>query len=882
MKNKYISFILCILITFVPLTVSSDEMTVNEADEHYEIAHGLIKALNSDFSISKEDEKVTRAEFIKNLVGILNAEITDGTGLYFKDINKENQYAPYIKFALSHGWVNGGEYFYPDDAITLEQAVKIGVTATGHGFLAESRGGYPVGYLQTAKQNSLIKNLSKETSGLSARDACVLIFNIVNADIMEVVSFGDDLKAETRKNKSLLSLFLNIYSVKGVLSANQHTNMHDGSHSPRKGKVVIANQEFYTDNEPDLLGYNVWVFYKAENDRNTVVYMSPYRNNVVKINNRQIADIENLHITAINSDVSEITLDNGFSCIYNGKAKLILGNELESILTGASSNFTFIDNNNDDIYDVLAADSFKYTYVASVDTFSNIIYDSYSPDNTIDLSGDDCSYSVECITNGEIFPASLSEIVSGDIVAFAASDDKKLIRLIICYDSIKGTAEAVSNQDGKVEIDGNSYFLSEYFSENFEFNLAYEGTFYLGINNEIVVGITPQTSMLYGWIIAIEKQKGLDGEFRAKLFSQSGAVSVYPLANSVILDGTKSSAKEAKDYIDTLTAAEDRLLKYSVDETGHIKIIDTASHKIGDLVSMSEKTAFNDSLALHFAGTYKYRPASKTFGEAFNISRTSYYFSIPSESERDDDGQYHLLKQSYYENDKSYTVYAYDVDLGGCAKVVLLVGVGGETAYNSSQRGIVEKITYALDEDGNSTKALHIWSNYSYLKIYADKSAVYTTDIDEIKPGDIIHYTTNSRNTITDILKAFDFQNYVVDASYITKDGKTEYNIGYAYSQFNNYMYIFDPDFTNRRKPKVPAAIDYTTVKNINIDSSKIVFVNAVRSSDGSEIIRVSVRSEPISNIVTYLSGGSKANLVVCQKSYSTNYMAYVYQITYQ
>lgn len=60
---------------------------------------------------------MTRAEFIKILVGFYEMGDDESISLPFSDITSENQ-VPYIAFALKHGLITPQETFRPNDPIT--------------------------------------------------------------------------------------------------------------------------------------------------------------------------------------------------------------------------------------------------------------------------------------------------------------------------------------------------------------------------------------------------------------------------------------------------------------------------------------------------------------------------------------------------------------------------------------------------------------------------------------------------------------------------------------------------------------------------------------------------------------------------------------------
>mgnify|MGYP003300871223 CR=1 FL=1 len=96
---------------------------------------------------------IISAKFIKMVVKMLGAEQKTNK-LYFEDVPANHFAKDAISTAFELGIINGVDekHFSPDAPLSYEQAVKIIVTALGYKLKAESKGGYPFGYMLIAKQ----------------------------------------------------------------------------------------------------------------------------------------------------------------------------------------------------------------------------------------------------------------------------------------------------------------------------------------------------------------------------------------------------------------------------------------------------------------------------------------------------------------------------------------------------------------------------------------------------------------------------------------------------------------------------------------------------------------------------------------------------------
>lgn len=103
--------------------MEKDEMNLGQTYEEYK-KHGVV--LNTSYF--EPQRNVTRAEFVKMLVRSLSCRYTYmGTNTPFSDVDTNQWYAEYIKFATENKWINGYHdgTFRPNNPITREEAAKI-------------------------------------------------------------------------------------------------------------------------------------------------------------------------------------------------------------------------------------------------------------------------------------------------------------------------------------------------------------------------------------------------------------------------------------------------------------------------------------------------------------------------------------------------------------------------------------------------------------------------------------------------------------------------------------------------------------------------------------------------------------------------------------
>ena len=103
--------------------MEKDEMNLGQTYEEYK-KYGVVNNV-TQFQPSRN---VTRAEFVKMLVRSLSCRYTYlGTDTGFSDVDQNQWYAEYIKFAVENKWINGYKdgTFRPNAPITRDEAAKI-------------------------------------------------------------------------------------------------------------------------------------------------------------------------------------------------------------------------------------------------------------------------------------------------------------------------------------------------------------------------------------------------------------------------------------------------------------------------------------------------------------------------------------------------------------------------------------------------------------------------------------------------------------------------------------------------------------------------------------------------------------------------------------
>ncbi|MDD6736148.1 MAG: S-layer homology domain-containing protein, partial [Clostridiales bacterium] len=315
----------------------------------------------------RPDDTIKRSEVAK--IGVLAlglggaAESAKGNSIY-SDVSLDHWANGYINVATAQGLIVGYEdgTFKPDQEITYAEAMTILVRAMGYEVYAQSKGGYPQGYIVAGSNNGLTKNVQgSNAQPISRGNVAYMTVNALNAKMMEQTGFGADATWEVT-DKTLLKDVLDVTKAQGQISAIENTAL-TGSSSLKAGQIKIDDTIYDTVyNMNNLLGYNV-TYYVRENDKGDeeVILALPddNKNSTFKIESDLMAEITDrgaykaitYYKTENATATSYVTLDNDATLIYNGKFESL---DYDLVDISESSGYvTLLDTDNNGRYDII-------------------------------------------------------------------------------------------------------------------------------------------------------------------------------------------------------------------------------------------------------------------------------------------------------------------------------------------------------------------------------------------------------------------------------------------------------------------------------------------------------------------------------------------------
>ncbi len=735
-----------LLLQMVPLTF---------AQEYDERKIATAEAL-SGMSFA-EQETVTRAQFANLLAESMTGGEYGASYPYFTDVNEKSSSYRAVSYLAGMGIIVGDSgKFYPENAIKKTEAVKMAVMALGYRQPAENKGGYYTGYLALGARLKLLANVDSGEI-LNGRDAMLLMYHTMHADMLEVRSFsGDDYTGKVGE-RNFLEHYRGIYKISGKMTASRYIGLGDSKATGRNavtvGGLTLENCAAEYDR---LIGQKVDAYYTDHEGECEAVYISSLKRGYEMYPAEQISNRAQDHtMTAMRLSESNETVK------ISQYADFIFNGRRYDAMTAADFAFDdgyveLIDNGSGEA-EVVIINSIQYARVSAVDEMANCIY---TVDGTkIDLHAAE-SYRLTNENGAEI---SLSEVVCDDLLEIAASKDSKdkLLQIKRVRSTLAG--KIVLSDKGEygkmlLGVGDQEYKTTRAFAKSAEAAEAVVGkyaVFYFNSLGEIAsMKCGNGEDLFYGYLLEADQGRGISADTKLKIYTQENKCMVYPLADKV---KTSASAQKQskKDVLTSLMSggrAQQQMIRFSLNEDGEINRLyqaDTITEYDGSSdfyrLSDDEYTFYNASKLLY----------SSAKSKAYYVGNAVVYFNVLrdlakrgklSETERlTEDDLYVSYAPNMVDGSRNYASI-YDFGYAGNAACVISEPKSMTDIYDNNLV-LVNDIRQVMDENGEMTIRIYGWKKSQKI-IYEPselmKSAAQA-DIDAMREGDALVATFDRR-----------------------------------------------------------------------------------------------------------------------------------------
>lgn len=769
MKRKIISILMAaaLLTALLPITAFSAKAEVSDMIAFMN-KMGFIS--EGEISSDKEEQPITRMDFAMFTARILGvSEDGESDNNYFYDIPDDHWGKFSINSLVERGILTTADRnFRPDDTITKSEAARIAVTCIGRNGEAEIRGGYPNGYLSVAAEDRLFDN-SGAGDKLTYRSAAVLLYNMMNADIVEMKLVGKGMEY-SKNGETLLSLYHDIYKGEGRLDAVSGVAV-DENEAKSENDAVIDGEHYSADEwYYDYLGMNIDYFYKEENGDKSLVYVfqkTDVKNEIIRINSDDYIGFEDGAVKYYTGENSEKSKN---ARIYSGAVVIRNGENVSSDLTSAFRDFygymRIINTGKYNGADVVIIEDYKNVAVGKINTDDKVIYNKYNAYESFDLSDEDGE--VVKYFNPDGGETDFSAISADNVIDVAAASDRSFIIVKVNNETIIGSIGAKGTDedgDGYLVIDGTRYTAEKSFYEKFAdvFNIGDKGTFRTDIFGKIAYfSIEKGDSMIFAYLINAYIDSEIDSEdigserVIMKLFTEDGEIVKAACAEKVKIDARPY--KNNEEILEVFTPDETivpQLIRFKYDKDGCIKTIDTKARR-------SEEGKYSLSLCQNEKNIYHHWTG--LIGQNAYVPSSVKVMVIPSEgTEKTADSSAFMIKnRGYIPSGRSSRIDLYQLDPESLdIDMVIYYENQSDSIDTYSSIYVVEDVSEALNADEEAALCLTLdkdGSNVNYIisKTYTPDGAS-KPDPYKIEAGDIIRIATDYKNEISNMELVFDY-----------------------------------------------------------------------------------------------------------------------------
>lgn len=779
--KRSITLILVIAMLAVLVVPTSAAVFTDTAGHKCEEAAMVLSSLGivegKSEGVFEPDSSLTRAEMATILIRTMGmAEGISGKDI-FSDVPSSHWAYAYVTAAYQLGIVNGmdSQTFAPDTPLTYEQAVKMVVSTLGYTVQAESLGGYPTGYLSKASQLGILKGTSAEGASISRGTMAVLLYNSLDAPLLQRDSYGTDKGTYSKGEDTLLSKYLKIKKVTGILSANYFTTISAPDRAVRRGEVALGTDVYDagTTGADEMIGRKVTIYAKDYDDSSVPAILA-----VVPASASKVASVSANDITGNTTKTRLAYEEEGKSkdSYYDiqGNATLVLNGKVKAGWTAddllLDSGYVKLIMNDGATADYVIVESYENYIVNSVNADDLTVYFKEGGNMVIDPANKAVKTS---FINAEGTDVTVEELAEWDVLSVSASEDGQVRKIVQSTSSVTGTLTEYGERDVSIKDDTEekSYdvahnMLSTSLTKITSDLVGKEAAFYLDyMGNIAAVNTEFERNYSYGYLVGAANTKGMDPKAQFKIFTEQGEMKLFDGADKITVNGTKLNNSVAIENIPLRNKYQtpvgttaysksgstiQQLIRYKTNgaETPLITEIETSTDRTPDPDTYRGDTGFNkvfeldkdrksvtynsanDTMAITGGSITFVASTVSTFGARFAMRDSTVIFVVPAEG--DDDKKFSIKKKntlshgtdgevynyiSLYDINDTYTVGAMVWDQGAAG------GSNAAFAYPSYSTpcAIVTDITKGINADGEVTSILNIynWSGKE-IKLYGE------------------------------------------------------------------------------------------------------------------------------------------------------------------
>ncbi len=690
------------------------------------------------------DDTIIRSELTKMAVTAMGmedaAETSKGT-VHYDDVSSDHWANGYINVATTLGIIegDGDGNFRPNDEITYREAVTIMVRAAGYETAAQSKGGYPNGYISVASENKMLSKVEgSANTPITRGNVAILTNNTLETKKMEQTGFGSTPEYSV-VDKTLLSDNLKTEKITGQIKAIGAMTLR-GVAAVNDDRIMIGDTVYDNSyNAGNLLGYNVTAYAKKDSyNEKSIILAIPAsgKNATIEITAELFDELTtkggNDAVLYYENDSASksktVVIASDAQIIYNNRS-VEYDRELLDI-SEKSAYMTMLDVDTDGKIDIVFITEYE-NFVVDYVTASKI---TDINNNVIKL--EDIEYKLYQGFN-EI---KVSDIKKWDILSIVKSPTDDYHEIYMTRNTVSGRVSA-KGKNGYT-INDIEYKTAKNFTETL--SIGQRGEFCLDISGKIaaVKNVSTVTNS-YAYLTNAYATTGGDS-VEIKIVDKNGEKLTLVLSNKVKLNGSTVTDDAVLEALLSDGKANKQLITYTKNSSDNITEINLAADKTETETVDENNFTMNKKLtdAIYSADTAK-------LGNV-RITDDTIVFDVSDASDIRTDNK------SIFSDNQKYTGFVYDMTENFDAGVIVLT----DTAYKpeiDAAIAVVMDVSTGINSDDEEIDVITMLSEGKELKLNAkDNTTLVKGEGEKLEAGDIIQYKTNGENEVAAIRVLFD------------------------------------------------------------------------------------------------------------------------------
>lgn len=583
-KLMSVAIITAMLLSMFTALVGYAQTTEGSEAESFLSAMGIISSDTKDINA-----KISREEFAFMLAKAMKLDSSvSGEVRYFRDVENDSYAVNEINALAANHIISvpDSREFRPKDAVLFEEACKMIVCAMDYELIADSRGGYPTGYVKAATAMGVEGGSVGEA--ISYGISYDMIYNAMLAELPSVHSVDSDgnVLYTAGGDESILTEYWDVYRAEGTVEALYGMSI-SSTVIDEKNKVTVGGVTYECDgvnNLEALFGGYAEVFYqKTDKDHlGSIVFArkkSAKDDIVIKPENVSDADLSKITYFNDNGRETTITLTSA-RVIYNGR---LLESSVKEKLTNINKgSITVKDSDDDGRYDIVLIKDYRNFVVSTIN--EGKLYNRLKTGDTLTAG----EYESERVFSGEA-EADFESIAVGNVLSVAQSVDGQAVEVIISTSEVSGVITQTNrvNDIWYLTLNGTKYQVEKSYGISL-FGSEGQKQSPLLLDKQVKVKLDSFGNIAYAESVVDDMKAGVvikgavtDEPFKERvrlmILTQDGVFEELSLSDKVKVNG-EQRRDSGKEILDEISNAADKLIRYTLSEDGNINAIVTAAY----------------------------------------------------------------------------------------------------------------------------------------------------------------------------------------------------------------------------------------------------------------------------------------------------------------